>query len=31
MPDVLNRTPAVEAIAYLPPDFVCDEPATAKR
>ena len=30
-PTALNRTPATEAIAYLPPDFVCDEPATAKR
>jgi hypothetical protein len=30
-PAALNRTPASEAIAYLPPNFVCDEPATAKR
>ena len=30
-PTALNRTPASKAIAYLPPNFVCDEPATAKR
>jgi hypothetical protein len=30
-PTAPNRTPASEAIAHLPSNFVCDEPATAKR